>query len=125
METDFMNTVGKAMEWVRLIDSPYLQVYPDLGNLTNAAAASGTDLLEDLRAGKGHLAALHLKETRPGVYRDLRFGAGHVRFPEAAAAAMDLGIRLFVAEFWHLGEEDWRNTLSESASFLRRALDEA
>ena len=125
METEFMNTVGKAMEWVRLVDSPYLQVYPDLGNLTNAAAASGSDLLEDLRAGSGHLVALHLKETRPGVFRDLRFGEGHVRFPEAAAAAMDLGVRRYVAEFWHQGEEDWRNILAESSSFLRRSLDAA
>jgi L-ribulose-5-phosphate 3-epimerase len=125
METEFMNTVGKAMKWVRLVDSPYLQIYPDLGNLTNAAIATGTDVLEDLRAGKGHLAALHLKETRPGVFRDLRFGEGHVRFPEAATAAMDMGVRLFVGEFWHLGEEDWRRTLTGSASFLRNALDNA
>ena len=37
METPFMDTVGKAMAYVNLIGSPYLGVYPDIGNLKNAA----------------------------------------------------------------------------------------
>ncbi len=37
METEFLNTVGKAMYYIDLIASPYLQIYPDLGNITNAA----------------------------------------------------------------------------------------
>lgn len=39
METEFMNTVGKAMEYVQKVDSPYLGVYPDMGNITNAAVS--------------------------------------------------------------------------------------
>lgn len=39
METEFMNTVEKAMAYVKLVNSPYLKVYPDSGNLTNAAVA--------------------------------------------------------------------------------------
>ncbi len=31
METEFLNTVGKAMYYINLIGSPYLQIYPDLG----------------------------------------------------------------------------------------------
>ena len=37
METPFMDTVGKAMAYVDLVGSPYLGVYPDIGNLKNAA----------------------------------------------------------------------------------------
>jgi L-ribulose-5-phosphate 3-epimerase len=37
METPFMDTVGKAMKYVDMANSPYLGVYPDLGNLTNAS----------------------------------------------------------------------------------------
>ncbi|MCD7842288.1 MAG: L-ribulose-5-phosphate 3-epimerase, partial [Lachnospiraceae bacterium] len=37
MENDFMNTVEKAMKYVVLCGSNYLKVYPDIGNLTNAA----------------------------------------------------------------------------------------
>jgi len=70
METPFMNTVGKAMTYVDLIHSPYLQIYPDSGNLTNAALSEGHDVLLDLKSGCGHLAALHLKETVPGKFRE-------------------------------------------------------
>ena len=41
METEFMNTVEKAMAYVKLVNSPYLKVYPDSGNLTNAARIPG------------------------------------------------------------------------------------
>jgi predicted hexulose-6-phosphate isomerase len=125
METEFMNTVGKAMAWVRKADSPYLQVYPDLGNITNAALAAGLDPLADLREGAGHIAALHLKETKPGIFREVPYGAGHVRFAEAAEAALEMGVRLFVGEFWYTGEPDWRKTLASSERFLLQALDGA
>ena len=48
METEFMNTVAKSMKYVDLIDNPYLGVYPDVGNLTNAAKTYGTSVLDDL-----------------------------------------------------------------------------
>ena len=76
METEFMNTVEKAMVYVNRVNSPYLNVYPDLGNVTNAAVTYGTDVEEDLETGRGHLAAMHLKETLPGKFREIPFGTG-------------------------------------------------
>ena len=87
METAFMDTVEKAMKYVNQIKSPYLQVYPDCGNLTNAAVLYGTDVLQDLETGRGHLAAMHLKETVPGKYREIPFGTGHVNFEAAIGKA--------------------------------------
>jgi len=123
METEFMNTVGKTMEWVERLDSPYLQIYPDIGNITNSALSYGTDVVQDLRRGRGHIIAMHLKETLPGKFREIPFGTGHVRFEEAAKIALELGVRMFVGEFWHTGESDWRNNLKASHEFLRRALE--
>ena len=100
MENEFMNTVEKGMKYVSAVDSNYLQMYPDIGNMTNAAVMYGTDPVEDLRLGRGHLAALHLKETCPGHFRELPYGTGHVDFEGAIAAAWELGIRRFVTEFW-------------------------
>ena len=62
-----MDTVGKAMAYLHLVGSPYLGVYPDIGNLKNAAALYGSNLLPDLELGRGHTYAAHLKETIPGV----------------------------------------------------------
>ncbi|GHV79584.1 L-xylulose 5-phosphate 3-epimerase [Spirochaetia bacterium] len=126
METPFMDTVEKAVFWVNQINSPYLQVYPDSGNLTNAALIYGTrSVSADLETGRGHLAALHLKETRPGIYREVPYGTGHVDFPAAAGTALALGVRMFVGEFWHTGEHNWREILKENNRFLRNVLDTA
>ena len=125
METDFLNTVEKAMYWVERIGSPYLQVYPDSGNITNAAVACGRDVLEDLRAGAGHVAAVHLKETVPGVFREVPYGSGHVDFAGITKTAMDMGVRRFLAEFWYDGRTDWKQMLRDNNRFLRHYLDQA
>lgn len=123
METAFMDTVGKAMAHVARENSPYLGVYPDLGNLNNAALLYGHDILEDIRSGAGHLFAMHLKETQPGQYRDMEFGEGVVDFATGAQTACDLGVRLFTAEFWHDGRAEWRERLAKTNLFLRGYLD--
>ena len=79
MENHFMNTVGKAMKYVRLVDSSYLKVYPDAGNITNAGVKLQQDVCEDMLLA-GNMIALHLKETRPGVFREVPFLTGHVDF---------------------------------------------
>jgi len=119
METEFLNTVGKAMYYIDLIASPYLQVYPDLGNITNAAFLYGHSVLDDLHSGKGHLSAMHLKETVPGKYREIPFGTGHVDFASAIKAAQNMGVKLFVGEFWHNPDTDWQQELAFASQFLR------
>ena len=125
METPFMDTVKKAMYWVELINSPYLQIYPDIGNIVNSAQLYGTDPVADLHCGAGHLAAIHLKETTPGVYREVPYGSGHVNFKTMARESRKLGVGLFVGEFWHIAGEDWQKTLRQNTLFLREALDSA
>jgi L-ribulose-5-phosphate 3-epimerase len=119
METEFMNTVEKAMRHVRRVDSPYLQVYPDIGNLTNAARAAGRSPLDDLRTGRGRIAAMHLKETVPGKFREIPFGTGHVDFEAAIREALAMGVHLFVAEFWCPRQGDWRAQMQHARTFLR------
>ena len=125
METEFLDTVEKAMGWIESINSPYLQVYPDSGNIKNASLLYNTDVLEDLEKGRGHLAALHLKESIPGHYREIPYGMGHVDFAAMTACAMKLGVRVYLAEFWHKGEENWRRILADNCRFLRERLDAA
>ena len=108
METEFMNTVEKSMKYVDAVNSLYLGVYPDLGNLTNAAKTYGTDVCEDIRLGTGHLTSMHLKETVPGVFREVPFGTGHVDFESGIKTAWDCGVRRFVTEFWYTGNPEWR-----------------
>ena len=118
METPFMDTCQKAMAYVDAIGSPYLGVYPDIGNLTNAAVLYKSDLLADLRSAAGHLLAMHLKETTPGIYREVPYGTGHVNFDAAIRTALGLKVRSFTAEFWDDGG-DWKAMLRQNNQFLR------
>jgi len=122
METEFMNTVEKSMKYVSMVSSMYLGVYPDIGNITNAAKMYGIDVLEDLRTGKGHLAAMHLKETMPGVFREVPFGKGHVDFERAIKTAWELGVRKFVTEFWYVGNPRWQQDLLDANQRMTKIL---
>lgn len=123
METEFMNTVEKAMKYVDLVNSPYLGVYPDMGNITNAAKTYGTDVLADIRTGIGHLDAVHLKETVPGVFREVPFGTGHVDFPAVIAETWKAGVRRYVTEMWYTGNPEWKKDLEQAVGMMKPLLD--
>ncbi|NCA99233.1 MAG: L-ribulose-5-phosphate 3-epimerase [Clostridia bacterium] len=119
METPFMDTVSKAMAYVDIVQSPYLQVYPDIGNLTNASLIYSRSVPDDLETGRGHICAAHLKETIPGHYREIPYGTGHTDFKTLVPKLQDMGVHRFTAEFWHVGEADWQAILRGNAAFLR------
>lgn len=123
METPFMDTVGKAMHYVDEIASPYLGVYPDIGNLNNAALLYGSDILEDIELGKGHVFAIHIKETVPGKYREVPFGTGAVDFPKVLAKTWNLGVRRYVTELWHVNNADWFDRIAEASNLARGFLN--
>lgn len=125
METEFMNTVEKAMAYVKLVNSPYLKVYPDSGNLTNAAVTYHTRVSDDLETGRGLISAVHLKETKPGIFREVPYGTGHVDFVNVIQTTWNQGVRLYNAEFWYVGQENWQDTLRENNAFLRDQFQKA
>lgn len=125
METPFMDTVKKAMRYVSSNSSPYLGIYPDVGNLTNASLLYGSSVTDDLLEGKGHIFAAHLKETLPGHYRNLSFGDGHTDYNAAIQALYGMGVRMFTGEFWYQGESCWQRNISMAAAFLRGKIESA
>ncbi|MBO4888607.1 MAG: L-ribulose-5-phosphate 3-epimerase [Firmicutes bacterium] len=136
METLFMNTVSKAMYYVDAVANPWLQVYPDVGNLTNAAytvlkakeadsSALAALVALDLECGRGHISAVHLKETIPDVFREVPFGTGHVDFPAAIRKALELGVRAFVCECWYVGSPTWEEDIAGVHAFMEGKFKEA
>ncbi len=123
METSFMDTVEKSMYYVDWINSPYLGVYPDIGNLTNASKIYKSSVKDDLISGRGHIVASHLKETIPGHYREIPFGTGHTDYIECLTVLKDLNVRMFVGEFWYIGSDTWKEDLKDANEFLRERLD--
>ncbi|WP_428770578.1 L-ribulose-5-phosphate 3-epimerase [Treponema sp. HNW] len=124
METPFMDTTAKAVYYVKRINSCYLQVYPDIGNLNNAALLYGHDVWEDLKTAAGHISELHLKETEPGKYRNMMYGEGCVDFSKAIDTAWDMGVRRYVTEFWYLGNPNWKDDIKKAHAYFTPLLTE-
>lgn len=84
MDHPFMNSITKYLEFDQILDSPFLTVYPDIGNLT----AWGNDVRSELLKGKHKISAIHLKDTLavtekfPGKFKEVPFGEGCVNFVE-------------------------------------------
>lgn len=127
MDRDFINTVEKDMEFVNICESPYLGVYPDIGNLAAARHDYGYEksVVDDLLTGKGHIVAAHLKETKPKKNRSNPWGTGLTDYVTDIKVLKDMGVRMFNGEFWCDHPERWEDWLKESNDFLRSKLDEA
>jgi len=123
METLFMDTATKSMTYVRENDSPYLQIYPDLGNLTNASRISKISVEDDLRNAKGHIVAAHLKEIVEGKYREIPFGTGDTHYESGIRELRKQGVALFTGEFWYVGNPNWKADLSFANDYLRKKIE--
>lgn len=103
MDTPFMNSISKYLNWDALIQSPWFTVYPDVGNLSGW----GNDVAAELQKGIHRIAALHLKDTYAvregyaGQFRDVPFGKGCVDFVAIFRQLQALNYRgAFLIEMW-------------------------
>lgn len=122
METEFMDTISKAMKYVNIIDNPYLGVYPDIGNLKNACVKYNIDISDEIKSGKSKIFAAHLKETIPNVYRDMDFGTGHTEYEKCLKILFEQGVMLYTGEFWYKNKGD-EDKILKSSNFLREKLN--
>ncbi|HEX5810188.1 MAG TPA: L-ribulose-5-phosphate 3-epimerase [Anaerolineales bacterium] len=97
LDTPFVDSIRKALAITHEIDSPWLRLYPDIGNL----AAAGYLPQEELTLAKGQLLGIHIKDALPRIIRGVPFGEGIVPFRESFRALVQAG-------FWGLlGVEMW------------------
>ena len=110
VDGDDVTSLTKAMELVEAVDSPYLQLYPDLGNIAEQGLDPGTELA----AGEGHMVAMHAKDVRPGEPRRVEMGTGVVDWGRSFAllAAQGWSGRLMI-EMWN---DDAPDSLSRCAA---------
>jgi L-ribulose-5-phosphate 3-epimerase len=96
-DSEIVDSVEKAMRFVKMINSPWFQVYPDIGNMT----AAGYSPLEQLPLAEGHLVGVHVKDTRKGELRGIPLGQGIVRFQETFRLLALMGFTgPLVMEMW-------------------------
>ena len=100
VDVDTVNSVEKALRFVRDVNSPWLNVYPDMGNLV----AAGYDPVEQIKLTRGYLVGVHVKDALPGEVRGVVFGKGNVAFSEVfrTLAELDFSGPLTVEMWAHL-----------------------
>jgi L-ribulose-5-phosphate 3-epimerase len=97
LDTDFVDSIRKGLAIIHEIDSPWLHLYPDIGNL----AAAGYFPPDEVALAKGQLLGVHVKDALPRLIRGVPFGEGIVPFQETFQALVKTG-------FWGLlGIEMW------------------
>ena len=129
MDDPFMNSISKFLEIKEQIHSPYLQVYPDLGNLS---AWPENDPARELEKGIDCITSIHLKDTYPvsgessGQFRDVPFGAGCVDFLGLLKNLKRLDYDgTFLIEMWSEKSQDFQIEIQQAKKYLYPKLKEA
>lgn len=124
MDDPFINSIEKYLAIEKEINSPYLFVYPDTGNMS----AWRNDLWSEFFLGHRSIAALHLKDTYPvtetskGQFRDVIFGEGCVDWEEMFSVIKNTGYNgPFLIEMWSENcktIDETQKAIQEAQNFL-------
>jgi L-ribulose-5-phosphate 3-epimerase len=118
LDTPFVECLSQALAIQHEIDSPWLRLYPDIGNL----AAAGYYPPDELTLAKSQVLGIHVKDALPRVIRGVPFEKGIVPFRETFQALAQTGFwGLLGVEIWgqmHTGEDP-----AASAAAARRFVD--
>jgi len=110
-----VNSVTTAMAYVNELNTPYLQVYPDIGNL----GAINLDIEGELQAGMGHIVGNHIKDTREDVIRRVSFGEGRIDFTKTFRIIRISGYRgPLLIEMWADDNPDAVNEIREARLWI-------
>lgn len=113
----FMDSIVKVMNFVNRFNSPWLQAYVDIGNST----AMGQDVAADIESARGHISAVHIKDTTSGVYRNIPFGKGTVDFDKCFRAIKNTGYTgMFLLEMWANDKKDNLEEVKAAKLFVEK-----
>lgn len=116
MDTPFVGTILRAMHYIKEIPSPYFKIYPDMGNLTQFSS----DVESEFELGLAQTAAIHVKETKPGVFKNVPFGEGTVQFTEIFRKLKELNYTgMFLIEMW--ADNSRKQTMEEAVENIQNA----
>ena len=105
LDTPFVENLSQGLAVIREINSPWLRLYPDIGNL----AAAGYSPPEQLTKAKDQILGIHVKDAMPKVIRGIPFEEGIVPFQETFQALSATGFwGMLGVEIWgdmHAGED--------------------
>ncbi|GKX57218.1 L-ribulose-5-phosphate 3-epimerase [Leminorella grimontii] len=122
MDYPLMNSISKALGYASYLNNPWFQLYPDIGNLS----AWDNDVQMELKAGSGHIVAVHIKDTRPGVFKNVSFGTGVVDFERCFTTLKDCGYcGPYLIEMWSESADDPIKEVKDARDWVKRRMANA
>ena len=116
VDTEMSKTIAQCMDIINAIDSPRLEMYPDFANLS----AQGVDYLSEMPKAQGHIIGLHIKDTRPGQYRNVQMQEGTVDFDRMFAVLREMNCSPpSVIEMWNEDCQDSTDIIRSALQFVK------
>lgn len=129
MDDPFINSLTKFKAIKQQIPSPWLQAYPDIGNIS---AWPENDLGFELETSLENIVAVHVKDTMnvtedfPGKFKEVPWGEGDVNFLAAFKTLKRLGYEgAFMIEMWSETQANPQQAITEAKDFIYPILKEA
>lgn len=110
--------VKDTMVVVRQIDSHCLQIYPDVANINSL----GIDPIQELPYGKGHIAAVHMRDSLPHNYdATIPFGSGYLDFDGVFRTLDKLDFQgPLVVEMWNEDRQDYMRYIRQAREYMEK-----
>ncbi len=114
-----VNSISRAKRFVDDFNSPWFQLYPDIGNLTE----QGLSVNDELEIGRGHIVAVHVKDVIKGQVRRIPFGKGIVDFVVAFQKLKSMNFNgPVLIEMWNDDSAEAASIVSMSLEFIKEKM---
>jgi L-ribulose-5-phosphate 3-epimerase len=128
MDTEYINSVTKFLWFDHIVNSPWLAVYPDVGNLS----AWGNNVADELKLGIHRMVGVHVKDTIPvrsgfpGKFKEVPFGKGSTDFVAAFRALKEVHYAgPFMIEMWTGKDPSALSEVSAAKTFVVEKMNAA
>lgn len=122
MDDPFINSLSKIAHYKQMIKSPWLQGYPDLGNIS---AWPENNVAEDLENNIEDIVAVHLKDTKAvtptfkGQFKNVPFGEGCVDFEGCLRTLERLNYSgSYTIEMWSGSDDNAIDEIKQAKAFF-------
>ena len=114
-------TCQDTIKVVNEINSPFLQIYPDPANILSL----GVDPLVDLEYGRGHITAVHMRDSLPGIYdATIHFGTGNLDFDGVFRKLDELSYHgPFIVEMWNEDNPEYIEYLVQAREYMTESIN--
>jgi L-ribulose-5-phosphate 3-epimerase len=116
VDAEITKTIARCMDIINAVDSRRLEMYPDFGNLS----AQGVDYLTEMPKARDRIVGLHIKDTKPETFRNVKYGEGTVDFDSMFAVLREMNCSApCVIEMWNEDSPDSTEIIRSALQFVK------